>query len=88
MHYEQCVASGKRQTVPSSVAVDIDTAITRIMAVFSAAPGAPGGKQRREALRALVGLRLSLFPGEKLADFPKLTHLKICDEERAKQSVR
>jgi TolB-like protein len=27
-------------------------------------------------------------PGEKLADFPKLQHLKICDEERAKQSVR
>jgi uncharacterized membrane protein YccC len=68
LHYEQCVAAGKRQAVPLSVAVDVDTAITRIMAVFSAAPGAPGGKQRREALRALVGLRLSLFPGEKLAD--------------------
>ena len=27
-------------------------------------------------------------PGEKLADFPKLQHLKICDEERAKQVVR
>jgi hypothetical protein len=27
-------------------------------------------------------------PGEKLADFPKLQHLKICDEERAKQAVR
>jgi hypothetical protein len=27
-------------------------------------------------------------PGEKLADWPKLQHLKICDEERAKQAVR
>lgn len=27
-------------------------------------------------------------PGEKLADLPKLQHLKICDEERAKQAVR
>jgi class 3 adenylate cyclase/TolB-like protein/tetratricopeptide (TPR) repeat protein len=27
-------------------------------------------------------------PGEKLADFPKLQHLKICDDERAKQAVR
>ena len=27
-------------------------------------------------------------PGEKLADFPKLKRLKICDEERAKQAVR
>ena len=27
-------------------------------------------------------------PAEKLADFPKLQHLKICDEERAKQAVR
>ena len=27
-------------------------------------------------------------PGEKLADFPKLQRLKICDEERAEQAVR
>ena len=27
-------------------------------------------------------------PGEKITDFPKLQHLKICDEERAKQVVR
>jgi class 3 adenylate cyclase/TolB-like protein/tetratricopeptide (TPR) repeat protein len=27
-------------------------------------------------------------PSEKLADFPKLQHLKICDEKRAKQAVR
>jgi hypothetical protein len=27
-------------------------------------------------------------PAEKLADFPNLQHLKICDEERAKQAVR
>jgi hypothetical protein len=26
--------------------------------------------------------------GEKLADFPKLQHLQICDEERAKQALR
>ena len=27
-------------------------------------------------------------PGAKLADFPKLQHLKICDKERAKEAVR
>jgi TolB-like protein/class 3 adenylate cyclase len=27
-------------------------------------------------------------PGEKLADAPQLQHLRICDEERAKQAVR
>ena len=27
-------------------------------------------------------------PNEKLADFPKLQHMKICHEERAKQAVR
>ncbi len=27
-------------------------------------------------------------PGEKLADFPKLQHLKICDDERAMHAVR
>ena len=27
-------------------------------------------------------------PSEKLADFPKLQHLKICDEKRAKEAVR
>ena len=27
-------------------------------------------------------------PAEKLADLPKLQHLKICDQERARQVVR
>ncbi|HEV7481216.1 MAG TPA: hypothetical protein VGO05_13165, partial [Roseiarcus sp.] len=27
-------------------------------------------------------------PGEKLADFPNLQHLKLCDDERAKEAAR
>jgi hypothetical protein len=48
--------------------------------------------RQQEADQLVVSLRKAgapmRVPGEKLADFPKLQHLKICDEERAKQIVR
>ena len=48
--------------------------------------------RQQEADQLVASLRKAgapmCVPGEKLADFPKLQHLKICDEERAKQSVR
>jgi uncharacterized membrane protein YccC len=62
-HYERCVESGHRQSVPLTLAIDVDAAIARIMANFAADPDAPGYKLRKGALHALIGLRLSLFPG-------------------------
>ena len=48
--------------------------------------------RQQEADQLVASLRKAgapmCVPGEKLADFPKLQHLKICDEERAKQAVR
>ncbi|MFM0226426.1 FUSC family protein [Paraburkholderia dipogonis] len=65
LHYQQCLESGDRQQVHDDLAVEIDTAVAQFMAVFAADFVMPGGKQRREALHALIGLRLSLFPGQK-----------------------
>ncbi|MFD1560452.1 FUSC family protein [Paraburkholderia silviterrae] len=67
-HYERCLESGERQPVPPTLAVDIDAAMARIMADFAATPAAPGYKLRKGALHALIGLRLSLFPGAKPDD--------------------
>jgi len=67
-HYERCLESGERQAVPSSLTVDVDAAIARILAGFAADPGAPGYKLRKGALHALIGLRLSLFPATTFAD--------------------
>jgi class 3 adenylate cyclase/TolB-like protein len=48
--------------------------------------------RQQEADQLVASLRKAgapmCVPGERLADFPKLQHLKICDEERAKQVVR
>ena len=48
--------------------------------------------RQQEADQLVASLRKAgapmCVPGEKLADFPKLQHLKICDEERAKEAVR
>jgi TolB-like protein len=48
--------------------------------------------RQQEADQLVASLRKAgapmCVPAEKLADFPKLQHLKICDEERAKQAVR
>ncbi|MGX6999990.1 FUSC family protein [Caballeronia sp. KNU42] len=62
-HYERCLESGERQSVPSTLAADVDAAIARIIADFAADPDAPGYRRRKGALHALIGLRLSLFPG-------------------------
>lgn len=67
-HYERCLESGKRQSVPPTLAVDLDAAIARIIADFAADPGAPGYKLRKGALHALIGLKLSLFPDATLDD--------------------
>jgi TolB-like protein/class 3 adenylate cyclase/tetratricopeptide (TPR) repeat protein len=62
--------------VPVEVIMSFDTAYSR----------------QQEADQLVASLRKAgapmCVPGEKLADFPKLQHLKICDEERAKQVVR
>jgi hypothetical protein len=48
--------------------------------------------RQQEADQLVASLRKAgapmCVPAEKLADLPKLQHLKICDEERAKQAVR
>ena len=48
--------------------------------------------RQQEADQLVASLRKAgapmCVPGEKLANFPKLQRLKICDEERAKQVVR
>jgi class 3 adenylate cyclase/TolB-like protein len=48
--------------------------------------------RQQEADQLVASLRKAgapmCVPGEKLADVPKLQHLKICDQERAKQVVR
>jgi uncharacterized membrane protein YccC len=67
-HYERCVESGRRQSVPPTLAIDVDATIAQIMANFAADPDAPGYKLRKGALHALVGLRLSLLPGEAPGD--------------------
>jgi uncharacterized membrane protein YccC len=65
LHYQQCLESKRRLDVRADLAVEIDATISQIMAVFAADLVVPGIKQRREALHALIGLRLSLFPGGK-----------------------
>ena len=62
-HYERCVESGERQSVPPTLAADVDAAMARIMIDFAADHGAPGYRRHKGALHALIGLRLSLFPG-------------------------
>ena len=48
--------------------------------------------RQQEADQLVASLRKAgapmCVPGEKLADVPKLQRLKLCDEERAKQSAR
>ncbi|WP_144156472.1 FUSC family protein [Paraburkholderia sp. BCC1885] len=70
LHYERCLESGSRQNVPPTLAANIDAAMARIMTDFAIAPGAPGYRRHKGALHALVGLRLSLFPGASPADSP------------------
>ncbi|WP_341317946.1 FUSC family protein [Paraburkholderia sp. IMGN_8] len=67
-HFETCVDRRVRQPVPDSLMSSIDAAVARVIAQGLANAGAPSAtsqtsaRQLRDALHALVGLRLSLFP--------------------------
>jgi uncharacterized membrane protein YccC len=71
-YFQHNVERGSRQPVPQSLETDIDTALTRmtrrggpVQAEADAAQSQvapPPGRQVRDALHALVGMRLSLFP--------------------------
>ncbi|KQR74059.1 fusaric acid resistance protein [Burkholderia sp. Leaf177] len=71
-YFQHNVERGSRQPVPQSLETDIDTALTRmtrrggpVQAEADAAQNQsapPPGRQVRDALHALVGMRLSLFP--------------------------
>lgn len=69
-HYEQRLAFGEPQNAPFRLEADIDAVMRRIMAEFALGSDVPDSKRRKEALHALVGLRLSLFPEAKLDDAP------------------
>jgi uncharacterized membrane protein YccC len=67
-YYENCVNRHTREPVPESLMTSIDSAVARVTAQGFAnanAPSATSGtsaRHLRDALHALVGLRLSLFP--------------------------
>ncbi|NIF81833.1 FUSC family protein [Paraburkholderia sp. Cy-641] len=67
-YYESCVERRRREPVPQSLMVSIDAAVARVTAQGLANAAAPtetsptSARQLRDALHALVGLRLSLFP--------------------------
>jgi uncharacterized membrane protein YccC len=68
IYYEDCIDRRKRQPVPRSLRSSIDVAVARVTAQGLANADAPSATSQtsarhlREALHALVGLRLSLFP--------------------------
>ncbi|CAH2782662.1 MAG: Tetrapartite efflux system, inner membrane component FusBC-like [uncultured Caballeronia sp.] len=81
-YFQQCVERGVRQPVPASLETAIDIALERMTrrggavqaeaaAVEAAQPDqmAPG-RQIRDALHALVGMRLSLFPDTLASALP------------------
>jgi uncharacterized membrane protein YccC len=67
-YYEDCVNRRTREPVPTSLMASIDTAVARVTAQGLANAETPtatsqtSARQLRDALHALVGLRLSLFP--------------------------
>jgi uncharacterized membrane protein YccC len=71
-HYNRCVARRERQPVPASLQAAIDAALARVSMASgteTAAETQPGAQAAslparplRDALHALVGIRLSLFP--------------------------
>jgi uncharacterized membrane protein YccC len=78
-YFQHCVERGSRQPVPASLETAIDTALTRITrrggAVQAEADAAANqiaipGRQIRDALHALVGMRISLFPDTAAAALP------------------
>jgi len=82
-YFQQCVERGARQPVPTSLETAIDVALDRITrrggavhAEAAAAQAQPDqaaavpGRQIRDALHALVGMRLSLFPDTLASALP------------------
>ena len=76
IYYEDCIDSRKRGPVPESLMSSIDTAVARVTAQGLANASAPSetsstsARQLREALHALIGLRLSLFPATLMTPTP------------------
>ncbi|MFM0027248.1 FUSC family protein [Paraburkholderia madseniana] len=75
-YFEWCIDQRARQPVPKSLMSSIDAAVARVTAQGLANAGAPGptaqtsARRLREALHALVGLRLSLFPATLITPTP------------------
>ncbi|MEA3129312.1 MAG: hypothetical protein QOF46_1107 [Paraburkholderia sp.] len=75
-YFESCVDLRVRQPVPQSLMSSIDGAVARVTAQGLANAEAPNAtsptsaRQLREALHALVGLRLSLFPATLITPAP------------------
>jgi uncharacterized membrane protein YccC len=75
-YFETCVDRKTRQPVPESLMSSIDAAVARVTAQGLANAGTPGlaaqtsARRLREALHALVGLRLSLFPATLITPTP------------------
>jgi uncharacterized membrane protein YccC len=76
IYYEDCVNDRKRVTVPESLMASIDTALARVVSQGLANAAAPtatsstSARLLRDALHALVGLRLSLFPATLVKPTP------------------
>jgi hypothetical protein len=75
-YYEDCVNDRKRVAVPESLMTSIDTALARVVSQGLANAAAPSATSTtsarllRDALHALVGLRLSLFPATLIKPTP------------------
>jgi uncharacterized membrane protein YccC len=75
-YFEMCVDQRVRQPVPESLMSSIDAAVARVTAQGLAHAEAPSAtsqtsaRRLREALHALVGLRLSLFPATLMTPTP------------------
>lgn len=75
-YFDTCVDRSARQPVPESLMSSIDAAVARVTAQGLANADAPSAtsqtsaRRLREALHALVGLRLSLFPATLITPTP------------------
>jgi len=76
IYYEACVDRRKREPVPESLMRSIDAAVARVTSQGIANAAAPtatsqtSARQLRDALHALIGLRLSLFPATLMSPTP------------------
>ncbi|MFM0008783.1 FUSC family protein [Paraburkholderia sediminicola] len=75
-YFEMCIDQRARQPVPERLMSSIDAAVARVTAQGLANADAPSptaqtsARRLREALHALVGLRLSLFPATLVTPTP------------------